>query len=355
MALRALALALAALSAGLSGCGTLGYYAQAIGGHAGVMGRMQPVEEVIRTTTDAGLKRKLQAAQEIREFASHELQLPDNNSYRTYADLRRPYVVWNIVAVPEFSMQPRQWCFAVVGCVAYRGYYEKSEARAFAEQLRADGFDVHVGGVRAYSTLGWFDDPLLNTMLTPRRPYLAGVMFHELAHQQLYIDNDSAFNEAFATAVERAGVERWIAAKDDAELAARYQRMQRARQIFLRLALAARKRLIALYDSELAADKKRARKVAILDETRAERATVMAEIGFPEAYASFFDDGLNNARLASIATYYDLVPAFEQLLHDQAGDLKRFYAAAQALGQQTPEERAAALATLTGRAKQQHE
>jgi predicted aminopeptidase len=342
------ALALLLMVALLSGCGTIGYYAQAVGGHTEVLGRTQPIDEIINQTTDVALRNKLEEAKAIREFATTTLGLPDNDSYRHYADVGRPYVVWNVVATPEFSLTPKTWCFAIVGCIAYRGYYDEAEAREFAAGL--GGLDVHVGGVRAYSTLGWFADPLLNTMLAPKRPYLASVMFHELAHQALYINDDSAFNEAFATAVERAGVARWIAAGGDTALAVRYQRMQRARDVFLRLALGTRQELLDLYKRTSPPVVMREHKVQILDRARRKRDVLMRDLGVPNAYATFFDANLNNARLASVATYYKYVPAFEQLLLEADNQLPKFYVAARQIGKLAPDKRADSLAALLAKA-----
>ncbi len=195
----------------LSGCTTLGYYAQAVGGHLEVMRLAAPVEERLREPdTPEPLRAKLARALAIREFASRELALPDNGSYRRYADLGQPFVVWNVVAAPEFSVEPLESCFPFAGCVSYRGYYSEEAARAYAAALAEKGYDVHVGGVPAYSTLGWFDDPLLSTFIHYPEAELARIVFHELAHQVVYVKGDTMFNESFASTVEEEGVRRWL-------------------------------------------------------------------------------------------------------------------------------------------------
>ncbi|MDD5330670.1 MAG: aminopeptidase, partial [Sulfuricella sp.] len=187
----------------ISGCANLGYYSQAVGGHLHVMNAAHPIRDVLQDpAADPELKHQLEDVAAIREFASRELALPDNNSYRAYADLGRPYVVWNVFAAPEFSVEPEKWCMAFVGCVNYRGYYDRADADRYADALRHRGLDAFVGGITAYSTLGLFDDPVLNTFLRLGDTEVARTLFHELAHQRLYVKGDSVFNESFATTVE---------------------------------------------------------------------------------------------------------------------------------------------------------
>ena len=208
----------------LSACTAIDYYGQSISGHLGLMAKRTEVTKLIADEqTDENLKKELQTVLDIRAFASTELALPDNHSYRSYVDVGESYVLWNVVATGEFSLTPKNWCYPFAGCVAYRGYYAETDASAFADSLKDQGLDVFVGGVRAYSTLGWFDDPVLNTMLDRPFTYLAGVIFHELAHQQVYIKDDTTFNESFAVAVEREGVRRWFHRHDDSEGFKRYR------------------------------------------------------------------------------------------------------------------------------------
>ena len=339
-----------ALACVLTGCAGLSYYAQAVGGHARVVVGAQPIEEVLDHTTDQRIIRQLQTAVQLRRFAVDALGLPDNDSYTTYVDLKRRFVVWNVVAAQEFSLEPEVWCFSVVGCLAYRGYYDKDAAQALATELRAQGMDVTVGGVRAYSTLGWFDDPLLSSMLAPPDPYLASVMFHELAHQVVYIPDDSGFNEAFATAVERAGVRRWMVAHGTSAERQAYERSRQAQSTFAGLVADARAQLATLYARDVSDIRKRQLKAEELERLRERHQVAMLAIGNPGAYAGFFDENLNNARLVSVATYFSLVPAFEELLRQQNGDLTAFYHAARLLGARPKAERDRTLAQLTASA-----
>ncbi len=209
----------AGLALAVAGCDTLGYYYQSIGGHLGVMAQAQALDDAIaqaQASNDTRLAQRLALARKIRNYASRELKLPDNGSYRRYANLHRPYVVWSVFATPELSMTLHQWCFPIVGCISYRGYYAQGDAEHYAAGLRREGLETYVAGIPAYSTLGYFDDPLLNTFLYLPEGELARMVFHELAHQVVYVRNDTAFNESFATAVEVAGVERWL--RDDARM-----------------------------------------------------------------------------------------------------------------------------------------
>jgi len=260
-------LLLLAGAAGLEGCSTLGYYAQSVAGQLGLMARRRPITEVVRSPeTSPALRAKLETVEAARAFASRELLLPDNGSYRSYADIDRPYVVWSVVATPEFSLAPRTWCFPVAGCVAYRGYFCEEAAHAFAAKQRAGGDDVFVGGVAAYSTLGWFDDPVPSSVAGWPAEDLAGLIFHELAHQAIYVPDDSGFNEAFAVTVQREGMRRWLAGREAA--LKRYRRAQRYEDRFLDLIFATRERLQAVYGSSLPDPDKRAAKARIFADLR---------------------------------------------------------------------------------------
>jgi len=317
--MRAFCLALSVLA--LSGCETLSYYGQAVGGHFALVGSTQPVARVLADPAAAPvLKERLRLAGDIRDFATRKLALPDNGSYRSYAALGRPYVVWNVVAAPEFSLKPVQSCFPVSGCVTYRGYYDKAQAERHADGLRAAGNDVVVYGVPAYSTLGWFDDPLLSTFIGYPDTDLARLVFHELSHQLVYAKGDSTFNESFAVAVEREGVRRWLAARGrDAELVRLREREERREEFAMRVE-AVRGRLGALYRTRLAPGEMRERKRAELEVLRPLLARMPA----------FEGQEPNNALLVSYATYTDLVPVFEKFLAEAQGDLPKFYARAKA-------------------------
>lgn len=341
------ALAVGALALLLSGCAGVKYIAQSIGGQWEVLARREPIPQLLEDpATPEPLKRKLAVSLEIRAFASRDLALPDNGSYLSYTDLKRPYVVWNVFAAPELSLEPSQWCFPVVGCVRYRGYFAEADAAAFAQELQAQGFDVYVGGVAAYSTLGWFDDPLLNTVINRSDTGIAALVFHELAHQVLYIQGDSAFNESFAVAVEQEGLRRWLERRGGAEEMRNYRLAKQRHEEFLALVLHARERLGALYAAPLVEDEKRAGKARIFDELRAEYRALKDRWGGYSGYDAWFAGDLNNAKLASVSTYHQYVPAFQALLRANGGDLAAFYRAAKALGGLPPTQRFAHLQAL---------
>ena len=347
-AARAVVAAAALLAA--SGCSSLdgpGYYWQSAMGHLDVMRRARPLEEVIAdpATSDA-LRARLRRAQEIRAFASRELGLPDNRSYTAYASLGRPFVLWNVFATPELSLRLQQWCFPVAGCVAYRGYYAREDAESFAGRLRAQGLEAHVGGVPAYSTLGWFDDPLLSTFVNYPEAELARLVFHELAHQLLYVKNDTTFNESFATAVEEAGVERWLAARADPQVERAYRDHARRRAEFVAMLRRYKDRLQALYASDATDDAKRAGKAAAFADLRAEYAGLRASWGGFAGYDRFFETGPSNPQLAAVGAYNDLLPAFRALLAREGGDLPRFYSAVRDLAALPRPERDARLREL---------
>lgn len=334
-------LALAALVLlAASGCQTLGYYAQAVGGQMEIWRKAQPVEALLRDPAiDPQLRARLERARVVRDFATRELDLPDNDSYRTYADLGRPFVVWNVFAAEAFSLQPRQWCFPVAGCVAYRGYFDERQAQDFAERLRAGNLDVFVAGVPAYSTLGWFDDPLLNTFVHYPEHELARLLFHELAHQVLYVAGDTTFSESFATAVEQEGMARWMAAEGTAEQRRDYEAMREYRQGFADLVADYRARLEALYRSALPDAEKRSRKAAILADMRAAYLALKRSWGGFAGYDRFFEGELGNAHFVPVASYTELVPGFRRMLAGNGGDFARFFAEARALARLEPQAR----------------
>lgn len=340
----------------LPGCTALsdgvGYYAQSIGGHLRMLQAARPLDELLSDpATDPALAARLRLAREIRAYAWQQLALPDNDSYTRYADLKRPFVVWNVFATPELSMKLEQWCFPVVGCVTYRGYYDRAAADAYAQRLRERGLETHVGGVPAYSTLGWTSDPLLNTFIRYPDGELARLIFHELAHQVVYAQNDSTFNESFATAVEEAGVERWLADRADPRAREQYAAWSARRRDFVALLSRHRALLEKAYADDADEATKRARKAEILGGLRAEYERIKAERwgGFA-GYDRWFAQPLTNAHLAAVGTYTEWVPAFRALLSRQDGDLPRFYAAVRRLAKLSKVEREAALDALAPRA-----
>jgi predicted aminopeptidase len=314
--------AIALIAALSGGC----YLLQSAEGQLSLMSKREPIDRVIEAPkTSAKLRAQLQSVTAIRNFASGELGLPDNGSYRKYADIGRPYVVWNVVAAPEFSVEPKRWCFPIVGCVAYRGYFVEARARRFAAGLHAKGFDVVVGGVAAYSTLGHFDDPILSTMVSWNDVELASIIFHELTHQLLYVSNDASFNEALATTVEEEGVKRWLYSQGREKDLTQHLVEQQHYLTVIALMTETRAQLASLYALGLPAPLMRERKREIFESMRESYALLREQWGGHGPFDAWFAKDINNAHLASIATYFACVPGFERELKAVGGDLPAFY------------------------------
>ncbi len=329
----------------LYACSTVGYYGHLAHGEYAMLAARRPITGVIADpATDAQLRTRLELAEQARAFASDRLQLPRNASYTEYADLHRPYAMWNVFAAPEFSLEPAQQCFPVAGCVAYRGYYERSRAEAEASRLRAQGLETWIGGVAAYSTLGWFADPILNTMLHWSDDELAATIFHELAHQRLYVKGDTEFNESFATFVQREGLRQWRAARglppsDDAE--------QMRSDQFDQLVLDARDRLKAIYATTLPPDAMRARKHEEIERLRAEYFQLRdTQWHGDPAYDGWINAEINNAALLPFGLYHRWVAAFGALYTEAGGDWPAFYRAAAEIAHADPATRAQKLLRL---------
>jgi predicted aminopeptidase len=316
------------------------YLLQSAQGQLDLMSKREPITKVLdKASTPPALRTQLEAVTAIRDFATGQLGLPDNGSYRSYADLGRSYVVWNVVAAPEFSVDPKEWCYPFVGCVAYRGYFKEQRARRFAADLRGKGFDVAVGGVAAYSTLGHFNDPVLNTMMGWNDVELAAIIFHELTHQLLYVPNDSSFNEALATTVEEEGVRRWLRAQGrDADLAQYLVQQQHYLQV-IDLLTSTRTELAAIYAAGLSPDQMRERKRAAFAGLHKSFELLKEGWGGHAPFESWFGEDLNNAHLASIATYFTCVPGFQRELAAVGGDLNAFYARVRELAKLDQEKR----------------
>lgn len=347
--LGAATLALGALCLG-SGCSTLGYYAHSVGGHLALMNQARPVPEWLADpATPAPLRQRLELAQQLRRFAVDELALPDNASYRRYADLKRPAVVWNVVAAPELSLTLKTWCFPVAGCVGYRGYFNKAEADALAAQLQAEGLEVYVYGVPAYSTLGYLNwaggDPLLNTFIQYPEGELAKMIFHELAHQVFYLEGDTAFNESFATAVERLGVQRWLAQPGRDAARQELQQLEQRRREFRALTARARAALAAAYQQPGGEQARRAAKQAALAAFRDEYATLKRDAWAGYAGYDAWVARANNAALSMQGAYNDQVAGFERLFQQSGENFPRFYEAVRALAARPVAERQAFLKT----------
>ncbi len=318
----------------IEGC----YYMQAIRGHFEVMSSRQPIPDIIADEeSPEELKRRLVVVQEARDFAVDELMLPDNKSYRSYADLGRDYVVWNVFAAPEFSLEPMTWCFPVAGCVAYRGYFAEDAAQNKAQDLRDAGYDVAVGGVAAYSTLGRFPDPVLNTMMRWSDLQLFSTIFHELAHQKLYIKGDTAFNESFATAVADIGVERWLDGRSELPSIGGYRDNRELRRSMMALVDEVKGELEDLYLSDIDENLKRTRKQALLGGLSAAAGRLVDKRG--GGVSNWLAAPLNNARLASLGLYEGRQGAFETILRDCDQQLACFYAATEKLADLDMDER----------------
>lgn len=321
-------------------CTTMGYYAQSVHGQVEILQKRQPITSVLNTgSLSAHIANQLAQVQDIREFAKEELGLPDNGSYRDYVDLQREYVVWNVFAAPELSLTGLEWCYLFVGCLSYRGYFSGEAARREAATLEQQGHDVFVGGVAAYSTLGWFADPVLNTMLRQDIEYLARTIFHELAHQKIYIKNDTEFNEAFADTIAEIGVQRWLAREGDPAGRTKLERKQIRENEFVELVLNYRDKLNAVYNTGLPDSEKRAKKSAIFTEMINEYQQLRSGWDGYGVYDAWFAAGLNNAKLLAVATYRQYLPGFKSLLVSVDNDLRRFYRVVEQLGGCNPEQR----------------
>jgi predicted aminopeptidase len=339
----------------MSGCRTLSFYGQAIKGQYQIIAHEQKITKLLADPeTPAPLKAKLELVQNLRVFAKEGLQLPVDGHYEKYVDVHRPFVVWNVEAAPEFSLEPKSWWYPFVGSLDYRGYFTKEGVQKYGAWLQTRGYDVYVGGVTAYSTLGWFKDPVLNTFLFDDEPDLAETLFHELGHQRVFASGDTDFNEAFATTVGQEGARRWLRAKGDQGALEKYLATLRRNTEFVRLVMTTRGRLETLYGDErteagkIKATRKqrgtppeqlRRQKQELLDRLQREYAQLKAQWGGAQDYDPWFARKVNNAQLNSVAAYYDLVPGFERLLEQNGGDLGKFYEAADKLRREPKTER----------------
>lgn len=329
----------------LPGCASIKYYSQSIQGQFEVIQKRQAITDIInKQDISSSLRNELMSVLLLRHFSTEQLGLPINNSYLSYTDLERDYVIWNIFANDEFSIEPLSWCYLIVGCLSYRGYFSQSEAEQHAMQLKKQGYDIYLGGVAAYSTLGWFDDPVLNTMLPWGETYLATVMFHELAHQQLYIKNDTEFNESYADAVAHIGVTKWLEQKQDKEQLKEYQLSQSHEKAFVALVIRYKSILDKLYKSSENENIKRKRKKDLFKKMRDEYFELTQEWG-ANPYKKLFSSEMNNAKLASIVTYRKFVPAFLEIYEKLNKNLARFYSFSKLLSHCKPMKRKEILKT----------
>jgi predicted aminopeptidase len=337
------------------GCQTLSFYRQAVAGQYQILAHQKQLEKVIADPkTSDTLKEKLQLVQKLRAFAEKDLELPVNGHYQRYVDVHRKYVVWNVQSAPEFSLEPKTWWYPFVGSLEYRGYFSERAAQKYAAHLKKEGYDVSVGGVEAYSTLGWFKDPVLNTFIHHNEMELAEIIFHELGHQRVFASGDTDFNEAFATTVGIEGVRRWLKAKGDDVAYAAYGAALRRNEQYVHLVMRTREKLEKLYEDERSEEGKlketrkqralppgqlRREKQRILGELREEYGRLKVQWGGNADYDDWFAHELNNAHLNSVANYYDLVPGFDRVLELNGGDLEKFYAAVERLTHKSKDER----------------
>jgi predicted aminopeptidase len=311
----------------LVSCETVGYYSQAARGQLTIVFGREDIQHLIeRPDLSEELAGKFAKVMDIREFAESELGLPVGGNYSSYVDVEREHVVWNVFAAAEFSVDPVNWCYPIAGCVAYRGYFSEKSALSYAAKLEEDGFDVYTGGVDAYSTLGWFEDSLLSTVLNRADYQLAGLIFHELAHQLVYLPGDTTFNESFATAVEREGVRRWLAKSNkDFNIDAALLDYDRQQQ-FVDLVGGYRDRFESLYQLEINESSMRSQKLELQQTLREEYAVLKQQWQGYEGYDGWFSRSLNNAQLSTVASYNDLLPFFAAVFEQSNQDFSTFYA-----------------------------
>jgi predicted aminopeptidase len=337
----------AAVSLALAGCEAVGFYSQAVRGQLQILLGRQAIDDLLaQDSLDPALRSKFELILAVREFAADELGLPAADSYSTYVDVGRDHVVWNVFAAPEFSLSPLTWCYPIAGCVAYRGYFSESAAQRYAQRLQQRGFDVYTGGVDAYSTLGWFEDSVLNTFVDRSDAELAALIFHELAHQRVYKPGDTVFNESFATAVEREGLRRWLNEREQDSLYSAALLNAERREEFVQLVESFQQRFAEVYERDLTESAMRAEKQRVQTELRESYARLKQSWGGYAGYDAWFSRPLNNAQLSTVSAYNQLVPFFRQQLNELDGDWPRFYARVAELAELEDEH----LAQLTGQA-----
>jgi len=349
-----LLISLTMIVAAVSGCRTIGFYAQAIKGQYQIFAHQKVIDKLIADPqTPEPLRKQLQLVEQLRVFAKDELKLPVDGHYRKYVDVHRPYVVWNVQAAPQFSLQPRTWWYPLVGSLEYRGYFSESGAHKYAARYGKKGDDVYVDGVEAYSTLGWFKDPILNTFIDRDEPELAEVIFHELGHQRVFARGDTDFNEAYATTVGQEGARRWLRASGKTNLMEKYEVALQRNDEFVHLIMTTREQLQKVYGDTLDKDGKvKAAKTPPLPPAQLKEAKerVFADLhrnyanlkvnwGGYAGYDDWFAHEMNNAQLNTIANYYDFLPAFQRVLELNGGDMEKFYVEVERLSKMNKDER----------------
>jgi predicted aminopeptidase len=324
----------------LTGCESIRYYNQLISGQIAILYKKQSIQELLENPdTSEKLKEKLSLVMDIRTFAKDKLFLPVKDQYLSFVELDRPFAGWNIWATPEFSFEPKSWCYPIIGCEVYRGYFSKKEAVDYGRELESQGYDVYIGGVSAYSTLGWLDDPVFSTFIYRSDIHLAALIFHELSHHLFYIGDDTTFNESFAIAVEQEGVRRWLLDRDNLKASEDYKMDYRRRRQFIEMVAKYRKELESLYAGDLPIPEKRQAKAAVFEKLKDEYRLLKQHWGGYSGYDLWMSRKMNNAKLISVSTYHDLVPEFLELLKACNNDLKIFYKKCRDLSEKPKEER----------------
>ncbi len=328
------------MAATFAGCEPVRYYSQAIQGQVTLIANRKPISKILsQPHTPLRLKNRLKRVREIRNFAQNQLFLPAGSNYQDYVELGRTYAVWTISAAPEFSLTPKTWCYPLVGCLAYRSYFSEKDTHRYAAGLKKGGYDVYVRGTAAYSTLGWFDDPVLSSFVDYTDADLAALIFHELAHRVLFIAGDTTFNEGFATAVEQEGMRRWMIKRQTPEAYSDYIKRYNRYLQFVKLVMRYRKELEAVYTRKLSPKDMRKIKALTIEHLRKAYQKLKKEWDGYAGYDNWFNRPVNNAQINTVSTYHELVPGFLHLLQTTNENLQRFYRRCKQLAQEPMAER----------------
>jgi predicted aminopeptidase len=326
----------------VAGCSTMSYYGQAVMGQSTIIMQSRSVDKLLQDNDiNADLRTKLELSQEIRQYAIERLALPDSGSYTKYAQLNRKHVVWNVFATLAHSVVPQTWCYPIVGCVAYKGFFSHARAIKFARKLELKGYDVHIAGVDAYSTLGYFDDPLLSTFIDYPSVDLAGLLFHEMAHQKLYIADDTVFNESFASTVAQAGVKQWLTSTGKDDEFAVYMKRQKLRNETIALMVDGREQLQKLFNENLSERNLDEMKKFIFSRLYTKYIIILSSFGLDSSHVGYRRSEFNNALVASFGIYNRYKPVFMDIILKSAGNFAVFYMEVMKLAQLPPEQREA--------------
>jgi len=335
----------------LTACADAGYYWHSANAHLSMMNKRVDIDEMLADTSlDDELRGRLKSVQQMREFSIERLALPDNGSYSSYVELDRPYVLQNLFAATEFSTRLHSWCYPIIGCTSYRGYYDETRLQSYVETLQNDGFEVYIGQVAAYSTLGWFDDPVLSSFIDWPDYRLAGLLFHELTHQRVYIADDTGFNESLASAVQQAGILLWLESGNQTTQLDSFHRWLIYRKRVIALIGETRDELTRIYQQDIADSEKRRLKSQAFDRARGAHAEIARDHEIEQGFTRWFSSELNNAKIGSVATYSNLVPAFLDMIEAHGGDFEAFFTYVEKLGDLEKQERDSCLQIWVERA-----